>query len=524
MNGIKFARRRAKAPGAPRGDIVALSVSNEVSQRRYGDRLGLRAQILIGLASVTLLAILTTGLLALWAAGNALRLDRETSATTLAAAAARVVAVVIDKHGDPASPETRAQMQAALASLSERTDRIAFSVVSPELGVIAAWPPRSPDDHDPALANSITTGIAPVLHYRDAPELGEKQLLAYAGVERRGRIVATARAVLTAPAPVLTVLRRSGWLLFGLVCGDALLVLALGYFLLTQMVVRPLRVLERATTQVSAGDWDHRIVLPGPSELKALSQAFNHMTSSLAAQREQLIRTEKLASVGQLAAGVAHEIGNPLAAILGYVDILRSDNAGTGTSLPEADRRDALDRVKTETQRINRIIRDLLEYSRPSHEDPAPIDPLRVVHSAQALLAPQARFREVRLTLVPEQETWPKVMAAPSRLTQVLVNLLLNAADAMGGRGSVTISCTPVENRVRIAVSDEGPGIPRDLARKVFDPFFTTKAPGQGTGLGLSISRSIVESYGGTLELDPTAESGARFVIELPTGAVKAPT
>jgi two-component system, NtrC family, sensor kinase len=481
--------------------------------------LGLRAQILIGLASVTLLAILMTGLLALWAAGGALRLDRETEATTMAAAAARMASAVIDKYGDPASPVTRAQLQAALASLSERTDRVAFSLVVPGHDVIAAWPPRSPRDRDPPLVNSITTGIAPVLHYRDAPDGGDKQLLAYAGVEYRGRIVAAARAALVAPAPVTTVLRRSGWLLLALVCGDALLVLALGYFVLTQMVVTPLRLMEKATAQVSAGDWDHHIVLPGPSELKALAQAFNHMTSSLAAQREQLIRTEKLASVGQLAAGVAHEIGNPLAAILGYVDILRSDAAGTGP-LPEADRRDALDRVKAETQRINRIIRDLLEYSRPSHEEPSPIDPLRVVHSAQALLAPQARFREIRLTVAPEQEAWPKVMAAPSRLTQVLVNLLLNAADAMGGKGSVVVSCTSDESRVHIGVSDEGPGVARELHRKVFDPFFTTKAPGQGTGLGLSISRSIIESYGGTLELDPAAEKGARFVIALPAGTV----
>jgi two-component system, NtrC family, sensor kinase len=492
-------------------------VTGEAPQRRYGDRLGLRAQILIGLASVTLLAILMTGLLALWAAGGALRLDRETEATTMAAAAARMATTIIDKHGDLASPATRAQLQAALASLSDRTARVAFSLVVPGQDVIAAWPPRSPRDLDPPLVNSITTGIAPVLHYRSAPEGGDMQLLAYAGVEYRGRIVAAARAALAAPAPVATVLRRSGWLLLALVCGDALLVLALGYFVLTQMVVTPLRLMEKATAQVSAGDWDQRIVLPGPSELKALAQAFNHMTSSLAAQREQLIRTEKLASIGQLAAGVAHEIGNPLAAILGYVDILRSDAAGTGP-LPEADRRDALDRVKAETQRINRIIRDLLEYSRPSHEEPSPIDPLRVLRSAQALLAPQARFREIRLTVAPEQETWPKIMAAPSRLTQVLVNLLLNAADAMGGKGSVAVSCTSVESRVHLAVSDEGPGVARELHRKVFDPFFTTKAPGQGTGLGLSISRSIIESYGGTLELDPAAEKGARFVIALPAG------
>jgi signal transduction histidine kinase len=381
--------------------------------------------------------------------------------------------------------------------------------------MVVSWPPRVSGDIDPPIANSVLAGIQPALHYRSSPDDGATQLLAYAGIEAKGRIIGVARVALDAPAPVRVVLKRSGWLLLGLVCGDALLVLALGYFVLTQMVVQPLRKMERATAQVGVGDWDQHIELAGPPELSALARAFNQMTSSLAAQREQLIRSEKLASVGQLAAGVAHEIGNPLAAILGYVDILRADGAGSG-ALPEAERRDALDRVKAETQRITRIIRDLLEYSRPSHEEPSRIDPLVVVSSAQALLAPQARFHEVRITATPEAGPWPTVLVSQGRMTQVLVNLLLNAADAMGGKGHVYVTCESAAGRVRIAVSDQGPGIERELRRKVFDPFFTTKPPGQGTGLGLSISRAIVETYGGTLELDPEVERGARFVIDLP--------
>jgi signal transduction histidine kinase len=486
------------------------------SKRR--GRFGLRAQILLGLAAVTLVAILTTGFLALWAAGNTLRVHRETEAVTLASAAARMASAVVDRQAEIASPESREQLRAALSSLSERSGGIQFSVLSADRGVIASWPPRVARDVDVPIVNSVVAGIPPVFHYRDSPGGGATQLLAYAGIEVKGRIVGAARVVLDAPAPVQVVLRRSGWLLLGLVCGDALLVLALGYFVLTQMVVRPLRKMERATAQVGVGDWDQHIDLPGPSELRALARAFNQMTSSLAAQREQLIRSEKLASVGQLAAGVAHEIGNPLAAILGYVDILRADAAGTGT-LPDAERRDALNRVKAETQRINRIIRDLLEYSRPSHEEPSLIDPLAVVRSAQALLAPQARLREVRITVSPEESPWPTVMVSQGRMTQVLVNLLLNAADAMGGKGHVAVTCESVAGRVRIAVSDEGPGIERELRRKVFDPFFTTKPPGQGTGLGLSISRAIVEAYGGSLELDPEAARGARFVIDLPASS-----
>jgi two-component system, NtrC family, sensor kinase len=497
------------------GDSVT-SESVAYPDRKRKGRFGLRAQMLLGLAAVTLIAILTTGFLALWASGNTLRVHRETEAVTLASAAARMASVIIERQGDIALSENREALRAALSSLAERSGRIEFSVLSVSQGVLASWPPRSVRDVDPPIANSVGAGIPPVLHYRHAPDGGGTQLLAYAGIEAKGRVVGMARVALDAPAPVQVVLRRSGWLLLGLVCGDALLVLALGYFLLTQMVVQPLRQMERATAQVGVGDWDQHIDLSGPFELRALGAAFNQMTSSLAAQREQLIRSEKLASVGQLAAGVAHEIGNPLAAILGYVDILRADAAGTG-SLPDTERQDALDRVKAEIQRISRIIRDLLEYSRPSHEEPSSIDPLRVVRTAQALLAPQTRFREVHIAVTPA-EPWPEVIVSQGRMTQVLVNLMLNAADAMGGKGQVAVTCESAAGRVRIAVSDQGPGIPRDLRRKIFDPFFTTKPPGQGTGLGLSISRAIVETYGGTLELDPDGASGSRFVIDLPAG------
>jgi signal transduction histidine kinase len=324
------------------------------------------------------------------------------------------------------------------------------------------------------------------------------------------------RVALSASEPTKSVLRRSGLLLLLLAIADALLVLGLGLFVLTQLVVRPLGHLRRATALMTAGDWEPRIAEEGPKEFAALASAFNQMTVSLSIQREQIIRSEKLASVGQLAAGVAHEIGNPLAAILGYVDILRSDLAGKG-DLPVADRQDALDRVKAETQRIHRIIRELLEFSRPSHEDPVPTDPLRIVQSAQALLAPQSRFREVRVVTTPASEAWPQVMVAPSRLVQVFVNLLLNAADAMAGKGTIVVACQPDGRQVILTVTDEGPGVAKENRRKVFDPFFTTKPVGQGTGLGLPVCRSIIESFGGTLELAPSATGeGAKFAISLP--------
>lgn len=498
--------------------LTAVTSPTGIPQTPPKRRLGLRAQIMIGMTVVTLVAILTTGYIALWASGNTLRLQRESTTATLAAAVARAVGAEWAIHPKLSLVERRANLRTLLRSLAETTGAVGLSVVGPDHAELASWPARNDSNGEASVVSTALAGGPPVINYRRAKGATEL-LLAYAPVELDSRVVAAVRVGLTASEPTRSVLRRSGLLLLLLAVADALLVLGLGLFVLTQLVVRPLAHLRRATALMAAGDWDPKIAEEGPKEVAALASAFNQMTVSLSAQREQIIRSEKLASVGQLAAGVAHEIGNPLAAILGYVDILRSDLAGRG-DLPVADRQDALDRVKAETQRIHRIIRELLEFSRPSREEAVPTDPLRVVQSAQALLAPQSRFREVRLVTVPSAEEWPMVLAAPSRLVQVFVNLMLNAADAMAGKGTIAVECSADGQRVLLSVSDQGPGVAKQNRRKVFDPFFTTKPVGQGTGLGLPVSRSIVESFGGSLELAAGADGeGAKFVIALPKGA-----
>ncbi len=477
---------------------------------------------MLGMTAVTLVAILTTGDIALWASGDSLRMQRESMTATLSTAIARSVAAEWAMHPRATLAERRTNLRALLRPLAEATDSSGLSVIGLDRREIVSWPLRRTGDSDAIVISTALAGGPPVINYRALPQGGDKELLAYAPVEAEGRVVAVVRVAIAASEPTRSVLRRSGLLLLLLAIADALLVLGLGLFVLTQLVVRPLGQLRRATALMTAGDWEPRIPEEGPKEFAALASAFNQMTASLSVQREQIIRSEKLASVGQLAAGVAHEIGNPLAAILGYVDILRSDLAGRG-DLPKADRQDALDRVKAETQRIHRIIRELLEFSRPSHENPEPTDPLRTVQSAQALLAPQSRFREVRVVTLPADEAWPLVMVAPSRLVQVLVNLMLNAADAMAGKGTIGVSCHQDGRRVLLTVADEGPGVPKENRRKVFDPFFTTKPVGQGTGLGLSVCRSIVESFGGTLELGVgVAGEGAKFTIALPGAEVPA--
>jgi signal transduction histidine kinase len=481
----------------------------------------LRVQILVGLGLVTGFAMMSTGYLALWAAGESVVSQRELTARSLAGGLAGAAAAVVVSEQPLDSPVNRPRLALVLRALEARSEVLRVEVLGLDRRVVVSRPGPDPTDSRGAHLGGVLGGVGPVLHYRRRPSDGMTELSAFAPIAQAGRVIGAVRVALDAPPPFATVLGKSGWVLLALAAGDALLVVGLGYFVLTRLVVRPLQAMQIATTEVSSGNWERRIETTGPREIAALADALNQMTSSLLLQREQLIRSEKLASVGQLAAGVAHEIGNPLAAVLGYADILRADASSDGAPVMSADeRREVLDRVKAETQRIHRIIQDLLDYSRPTKEEAQATEPMSVLRSAEALLRPQSRFRGITLLAQPQAGPWPFALVSPGRLRQVFVNLLMNAADAMDGKGTVTVSCALLDGEVQLRFRDEGPGISPELERKIFDPFFTTKSPGQGTGLGLSISRSIIESYHGTLELAPTPPDtkGATFSITLPPG------
>jgi two-component system, NtrC family, sensor kinase len=314
----------------------------------------------------------------------------------------------------------------------------------------------------------------------------------------------------------------------------ALALLTATYFALTRLIVRPLDQLAHAAQSVAGGA--RRLVVPRTRvyELAELGANLRTMTerlifeedklrgkidevekatAELRAAQGHLVRSERLASVGRLAAGLAHEIGNPIAALMGLEDLLLA-----GGLEPE-EQRDFLQRMRKETERIHRILRDLLAFARPSAEPsaaPQPGDVESAVHDTVALLLPHPALRDVDLA-VDVHGGLPSVALGREQLVQVVLNLVLNAADSVEGGGHVRIAAAPsTEGGVRLSVEDDGPGVAPEVRDRLFEPFVTTKEVGKGSGLGLAVCRGLIEAIGGTIALDETAPRGARFVIELP--------
>lgn len=250
--------------------------------------------------------------------------------------------------------------------------------------------------------------------------------------------------------------------------------------------------------------------LPDTGEVLAI---LRDVTRRKALER-QLLHAEKLASVGILAAGVAHEIGNPLAAIGGYAQLLDSEDTS-----PE-ERREFAQAIAEQTDRINRIIRDLLDYSRPSQYVGQPVDVNQAIDSVLNMFFTSKRMAQDNLAIHRDlARDLPKVNMDRDQLQQVILNIVINASHAMSGGGKLSIGTENIDGWVRIDFADTGPGITPDKLKLIFDPFFTTKPPGQGTGLGLSICDRIVSAAGGRIEAASKPGKGTTFTVMLPPAA-----
>jgi two-component system NtrC family sensor kinase len=324
----------------------------------------------------------------------------------------------------------------------------------------------------------------------------------------------------------------------------ALALLVFGYFLMTRLVVRPLEDLSRAAGRVAAGGRKLEHKPTGRRELDELGESLSTMTERLRAEEESLrakvveletatrelksaqstlVRSERLASVGRLAAGLAHEIGNPIAAILGFEELLIEGD------LPADEAKDFLVRMKKETERVNAVLRNLLDFARAPTARPAgtgeirareDVDPGsvgRAIDTVVTLIAPQRGLKGVAIER-DVSDGLPLVDMSDEHLTQVLLNLVLNAGDAAPSDGGKIAIAARVGSAgsVTLTVEDNGSGIAPEIAATLFEPFATTKDVGKGTGLGLSVCKGLVEAVGGSISADKSPLGGARFTIELP--------
>jgi len=402
-----------------------------------------------------------------------------------------------------------------------------------------------------------------------------RKLILYSPLWVRGKISGGIQMEIPIGDVMVHLLRSQRMILISMIL-DGIVLIVFGSFLLSRVLVKPLKDLVRLTQKISEGDFSQKIEVPSGNEIGQLISSFNRMierlrenqenidnylkslelaNKKLKEAQEELIRTEKLASIGRFAAGVAHEVGNPLGAILGYTSILEKDG------MDREESKDYLKRIEKEIERINRIVRELLDFARPSKFEIHDVEINKVMENTLSLISYQKIFTsiETQLELKPNL---PMIKVDESQLSQVFINIILNAIDAMPAGGILRIQTEdlfiedpledsfqqfysrrrredPIESDysrlrkldpvstvlakfqkgerlVKIRISDTGVGIEREDLERIFDPFFTTKEPDKGTGLGLSISLRIVESMGGKIRVESEVGKGSAFEVYFP--------
>ena len=366
-------------------------------------------------------------------------------------------------------------------------------------------------------------------------------------------------------------LRAEPLLVAGVVLVDLILLAVVSGWIVSASVSSGAQQLVDDVQRIADGDYHHRVADPVRPELREIRASVNRMADRLIADqrlleenvasldetnrqlrraRDQVVQAARMASVGTLAAGIAHEVGNPLGAIMGFVDVARSRVRRKGGDT------EILDSIRSEAERIDRIVRGLLDYARPEQGSHDPVPAEEVVERVREILDSQGRLDDVAVEWRMEGGE-KRPLDQPRRLEQVLVNLLLNARHAVEDVAEPHIEVVVREeegvllehpsrreddppgvnymhrrrwalddeaaatvgaaDRVTvIEVSDNGHGIPAEIRDRLFDPFFTTKEPGEGTGLGLSICARLVEGMGGRIDALDRPEGGASFVIRLP--------
>lgn len=336
---------------------------------------------------------------------------------------------------------------------------------------------------------------------------------------------------------------------------DSIIIIAFGVFFLSRSIITPINKLEEAAKRIAGGMLGERAKVDVDNEVGSLASSFNIMADRLESEikslervnnelvstQEELLRSSTLAAVGRLAAGIAHEIGNPLGAVRGYMDILSSG------ATDKDEEKEILERASMEISRIDFIVREFLEISRPSKKTADFVDVNGLLEETVSTVTVHKDLAGIKMDMVLKNDL-PRVLIDERKLRQVFVNLLINAAHSMDGKtGPRTITvetavekralernlrkrrkddlllaasaeALPLQEYVVIRFTDAGCGISEEDAKRIFDPFFTTKDVGKGTGLGLFVSQGIIKAYGGEIKLKTEAGVGSTFSVALPSG------
>ncbi|MBU0735752.1 MAG: hypothetical protein KKG10_16580 [Proteobacteria bacterium] len=356
----------------------------------------------------------------------------------------------------------------------------------------------------------------------------------------RGRLLGAA-AICADLGPLYQGLRKSEKLILAYICLNGIILVLFGIYLLSRAVIKPIYRLLAITEKFE--EWPP-LLRDGESSRNEIGQLFHSlkmMHKRLEANRKELrdnisslekanleikkaqneiIKSEKMASAGRLATGVAHEIGNPLGIILGYLELLKR------CDLRDEERRDFVERIESEVTRINQIIRELLDFSRPSDAEKKETRIHRLIVETVNMLEPQPMMGriEIQQDLGAEKDV---VWAGGDQLKQVFLNIIMNAADAMidagvssGGffPGAMVIKTYNEDDSIVISFRDTGSGIPAEELGRIFDPFYTTKEPGKGTGLGLSVCYTIIQGLGGSIRAESVLGKGTDIIVTIPLG------
>ena len=360
-------------------------------------------------------------------------------------------------------------------------------------------------------------------------------ITAYAPIKRIDGEIIGILYVGTLEKPYLDTARRvmRTFLFLAALCVIFLLIIL--YFS-TSQIINPLQRMVVATQEIARGDLSHRVDVRSSDEIGTLADSFNQMTDHLRKANQELvewgttlekkvegrtkelieiqahfIQSEKLASIGKLSAGIAHEINNPLGGILIYGNLILED---TDKNSPHYEN---LRKIVKETTRCKDIVKGLLEFARPKEPQMALTDINETLNKALSILERQALFQNIAVKK-DYTPSLPKIIADGSQLQQVFMNIIINGAEAMEGRGTLTMktSVDKTNDFIDVEITDTGHGIKDEDKKRLFEPFFSTKEVGRGTGLGLAISYSIIQKHQGSIEVRSRTGTGSAFTVKLP--------